>query len=87
MEELRVGNPMIVGEVTLVPIERCFIQFYTGEMGCWLSGLKDPFAIIVCDAIGMRAFDTEATEISVESLMKKVPNLCAVLAHLSHSII
>ena len=87
MEELRIGNPMIVGEVTLVPIERCFIQSYTGEMVCWLSGLKDPFAIIVCDAIGMRAFDTEATEISVESLMQKVPNLCAVLAHLSHSII
>ncbi len=84
MDELRAGNPMVAGEVTFVPIERCFIQSYTGDMGCWLSGLKEPFAIIVCDATGIRAFDTEATEISVESLMQKIPDLGAVLAPMSH---
>jgi hypothetical protein len=80
MDELRAGNTMVVGEVTIVPIERCFIQTVTGDMGCWLSGLKEPFAIIVCDAIGVRAFDMEAIEISVESLIHKIPNLCAVLS-------
>jgi hypothetical protein len=83
MDELRVGNPMVAGEVTLVPIERCFIQSETGDMGCWLYGLKEPFAIIVCDAIGIHAFDTEAQEISVESLIQKIPDLGVVLAPLS----
>ncbi len=83
MDELRAGDPMVAGEVTLVPIERCFIQSNSGEMGCWLSGLKEPFAIIVCDAIGIRAFDAEATEISVEFLIRKIPGLGAVLAPLS----
>jgi hypothetical protein len=83
MDELRAGNPMVAGKVTLVPIERCFIQSETGDTGCWLSGLKEPFAIIVCDAIGIRAFDTEAQEISVESLIQKIPDLRVVLAPLS----
>jgi hypothetical protein len=84
MDGLRAGNPMVASEVTIVPIERCFIQSDTGNMGFWLAGLKEPFAIIVCDAIGIRAFDTEATEISVESLIQKIPDLGAVLAPLSH---
>ena len=84
MDELRTGNIMVLGDVTLVPIERCFIQSDSGEMGWWLSGFKEPFAIIVCDAIGIRAFDTEATEISLESLIQKIPDLGAVLASLSH---
>lgn len=80
MYELRAGNPLVADEVTLVPIEQWVIQSVTGEMGCWLSGLKEPFAIIVCDAIGIRAFDTEATEVTVESLIQQVPDLAAVLA-------
>jgi hypothetical protein len=84
MDELRAGNPIVAGEITLVPIERCFIQSDTGDMGCWLSGLKEPYAIILCDSVGIRAFDTEATEISVESLIQKIPDLGAVVALLSH---
>lgn len=84
MDKLRTCKPIVAGEVTLVPIERSFIQSDTGDMGCWLSGLKEPFAIIVCDAIGIRAFDLEATEISIESLIKKIPDLSALLAPLSH---
>jgi uncharacterized spore protein YtfJ len=83
MDELRAAHPMDVGEVTLVPIERCFIQSDTGDMGCWVAGLKEPFAVIVCDTTGIRAFDTEATEISVESLMQKIPDLGAVMTSLS----
>lgn len=81
MEELRAGNIIVVGEVEIVPIERSLIQTVTGDMGCWLSGLKEPFAIIVCDALGgIRAFDMEAIEISVESLIHKIPNIYAVLS-------
>jgi hypothetical protein len=83
MDELRAGNPLVAGKVTLVPIERYFIQSYTSDRGSWLSGLKEPFAVVVCDAIGLRAFDIKAKEISVESLIQKIPGLDAVLAPLS----
>lgn len=85
MYKLRAGKPMVAGEVILVPIERCFIQSYSGDLGCWLSGLKEPLAIIVYDANGIRAFDTESTEISIETLIRQIPNLDAVLATLETS--
>ncbi|MHC4844366.1 MAG: hypothetical protein ACYTEE_11235 [Planctomycetota bacterium] len=80
MDELRAGKPMIAGKVTIVPIERNYIQSVSGEMGFWLYGFKEPFAIIIFDATGIRAYDTAAIEISVASLIQKIPNLSAILA-------
>lgn len=84
MDELRLGNTMVVGNVTLVPIERFSIQLDNDTSGGWLSGLKEPFAIIVCDAAGIRAYDTEATEIPVDSLIQKIPDLGTVLKPIKH---
>jgi hypothetical protein len=80
MDELRAGKPMIAGEVTIIPIERCYIQSVPGDMGGLLYGLKEPFAIIIFDAIGIRAYDTSTKEISVASLIQKIPNLSAMMA-------
>lgn len=79
MDELRAGTPMVAGEFTLVPIERSFITSDSGDWGCWLSGIKEPFAVVVCDATGIRAFDTEATVIPVESLIQKIPDLRKII--------
>jgi hypothetical protein len=80
MDELHAGKPMIMGAVTIVPIERCYMQSVPRDIGCWLYGLKEPFAIIIFDATGIRAYDKAAIEISVSSLIKKIPDLSAVLA-------
>jgi len=79
MDELRAGNPMVACGVTLVPIERCSIQSDTGDMGCWLSGQKEPCAIIVCDATGVRALNMKGAEIPVEDLVQKITDLGALL--------
>jgi hypothetical protein len=79
MNELRIGKPVVTGDVTIVPVERFYIRSIPGKMGCWLSGLKMPFAIIFSDATGIRAYDTEAAEISVGSLIQKIPELSKVL--------
>jgi hypothetical protein len=80
MKELRAGNPLVAGAVTIVPIECCSLHFVSWNMGCCLSGLKEPFAIIVRDADGVRAFDTEGSEISLQSLVRKIPDLEVLLA-------
>lgn len=80
MDELRAGTPVITGEVTLVPIERCVIQSEREDIGCWMSALKEPFAIIVCDATRLRAFDMQATAVTVESLIEEVADLGETLA-------
>jgi len=79
MNELRAGNPIVAGEVTIVPIEHCYIMSIIEDVGSCFYGLKEPFAIIICDAIGIRAIDTEGIEISVESLIKKISDLGALL--------
>ena len=79
MEEIRAGNPMVAGKITIVPIERCYVQSVSGDTGGWLFGLKEPFAIIICDTTGVRAFDTKALEIPLESLTRKFPDLHTAL--------
>ena len=80
MDELRAGKPIIAGEATLIPIERCYIQPVPGNIGGFLYGLKEPFAIIIFDATGIRAYDTSTKEISVASLIQKIPDLSAMMA-------
>ena len=79
MKELRVGNPLVAGAVTIVPIECCSLHFAAWNMGCCLSGLKEPFAIIVRDSDRVCAFDTEGKGISLQSLVRKIPDLDALL--------
>ena len=62
MNDLRVGNPLVIGDVTLVPIERCVLHAHVSDSGCWLSGFKEPVAIIVWDALGFRALDIRPKE-------------------------
>lgn len=80
MDELRAGNPVTSGRITIVPVERWVMQAVSGRTGGWFSGLREPFAVIVCDATQIRALDLEGLEISVESLVRKIPDLGQVLA-------
>jgi hypothetical protein len=79
MEELRAGNPLILADATLVPIECYWIQADSGNMGCWLTGVKEILAVVVCDAAGIRAFGIDSAEVAVDGLIQKTPNLFDIL--------
>jgi hypothetical protein len=81
-EALRAGVPVTLERVTLLPIERVVLQACHGKAGLWLSGAKQPYALIVRDAGGTRALGVEAAAISMEGLCASVPGLAAVLAAL-----
>ena len=83
MDKLQAGTPLVAGKFTLVPIERFFIHTEKGSTGHWLAAHKEPHAIIICDANGIRAFNLEAKEVSLEHLAQAVPNLDAILASLT----
>jgi len=82
MDELRAGSLLVVADVTVVPVERCSVQ--SGLMGarCWCYAHKEPVAVIIRDADGIRAFDTQGQAISVDSLLWENPELGTVLAPL-----
>jgi len=85
MEALRAGKPLMFGDVTLVPVARAAIRSDSGEGGYWLSAFKEPYAVIVRDAGGVRAFAVDSSEIALDALIEEVPNLGAILAKLSAS--
>lgn len=85
MEVLRAASPLSVGDVTLVPIERAWVRSDMADAGYWISAFKEVFAVVVCDASGVRALDADSSEIALDALIRKTPNLGAILAELSAS--
>jgi len=59
-ETLRAGIPVHVGGVTLVPIEHVVLRSEMGIVGAWFSVAKQPYALIVRDATGIRTVDIDA---------------------------
>ena len=82
METLRAARPLSVGNVTLIAIERTGIHSAMDDEGYWLSGFKQAYAIVICDASGVHALDANLAEIKVEGLMQEVSNLGNLLAAL-----
>ena len=85
METLRAGEPLRVGNVTIVPIERAGIESDSGVTGSWISAFKEPFAVVVCDAGGVRALAADSSEMPLDALIRETPNLGAILSELSAS--
>lgn len=79
MDELTAGNPVTTHSVTLLPIERIFIQSGKMDSGYWMVVQKAPYAIILRDSKGMRAFDMEGNNISLQPLVQAVPDIEAIL--------
>ncbi|MEN8132137.1 MAG: hypothetical protein ABFS45_18565 [Pseudomonadota bacterium] len=80
MNDLRAGQPRWMNELMIIPIERVSIEQGLNHLGFWVQGQKEPVAVIVRNPQGVRAFDTEAQQLSVEKLILKVEGLAEVLA-------
>ena len=78
-ETLRACSPLHVDGVTLVPIERVALQSEMGSAGAWFSVAKQPYALIVRDAAGIRTVNIGAA-VSLGELRETVPKLDALLA-------
>lgn len=83
MAMLRAGDPVKVGDVTLIPIERTAIRLDPVEHWGWIGAFKAPVAVVVHDADGIRAMAADSSEIELDTLVKETPNLSALLTKLS----
>jgi hypothetical protein len=79
-EVLRAGAAMPFGAVTLLPIERVVLDARRGDGCCWFAAVKEPYALVLRDAAGIRAVDVHAAAIPIEMLRVRVPRLDVVLA-------
>lgn len=78
-ETVRAGTPLRVGSVTLLPIERVVVHSGMGALGAWFTAAKEPYALVVRDAGGIRILGIGATVVSLEALREGIPGLDAVL--------
>jgi hypothetical protein len=79
-DTLHAGTPFTVGSITLLPIERVVMHLDTGSTRVWFAAAKEPYALVVRDAGGLRAVDTDAMAVSLAALREKIPGLDALLA-------
>lgn len=82
MDNLQVGIPLSMGNLTLIPVEHLVIQSSAENTHAWLAAYKKPHAIILCDSSGVRALSLEAKQLSLQHLVQAVPGLGSVLASL-----
>ena len=76
---LRAGTPFRVAGISFLPIEHILIHSDSGPAGAWFSIAKQPYALIVRDADGIRTVDVGAA-ISLQQLRENIPGLDALLA-------
>jgi hypothetical protein len=86
MNVLKTGTPLANGKTILLPIERIVVSTYQNDPLLWLTGFKEPYAVIVRDDTGTRAFNTDAIEVPIQSLRQVVPDLDSKLATMAKSL-
>ena len=79
-ETWRAGAPVTVGSVTLLPIERVVLHSDLGTTRIWISAFKEPYALVVRDAGGIRAVGTGTVAVSLQQLREKIPELDVLLS-------
>lgn len=47
IEDVRTGQPVVVGELTITPVERVRVYRGAGHTGIWVYAYKEPVSIII----------------------------------------
>lgn len=79
---LVVGTPLRLGSVIVLPIERILRRWDRGDRGAWFLAIKEPYAVIVREAGGMRAIAAAEDAVTLEALRGMIPDLDALLGNL-----
>lgn len=84
METYSTDTPISIHDATLIPVVWNYQHTHINNLTRWFAGNKEPRAVIVCDANGIRAFDMLSQEVSITSLEQIIPNLNAILKPYLH---
>ena len=82
IEEVKAGQPITVGELTLVPIERTSVSCVSVEGGAVFRGSKSLAGIVVASGRDRHAIDLTGEEVPIDRYLKQVPELARLLDRL-----
>ena len=75
IDEVNAGQPIRVGEITLVPIERIFVSCGGMEGGAMVRGSKGLVGIVVLSGKNRYAIELTGEEIPMDRYLEQVPEL------------
>ena len=81
MEEKKVAadNPVSIAGVTLIPVIKVSLRYWSTKGGASFFGVKQPVAMVVVSQSAKRAFWITGEEVSLEELIKEAPSLKEIL--------
>lgn len=79
MIQLRAASPLHFTHAAIVPIEAIYHDCRIARHSFDITALKEPFAVIIVTAAGIRALDTAADEIGAGPLIAGIPGLQPLL--------
>ena len=82
IDEVKAGQPIRVGDITLVPIERIFVSCVGMEGGVVVRGSKNLAGIVVVSGKNRYAIDLTGEEVPMDHYFKQVPELARLLDRL-----
>jgi hypothetical protein len=69
MTRITLGKPISINGITIIPIEKTSVESYGLGPARWAHGIKEPVAVVVKDASGVRAFDMEGRLVALEEVL------------------
>ncbi len=70
-----IGNPIVIGELTLIPIARVSVNCAPSKAGISFFAAKQPVAVVVVSASAKKAFRITGEEISIDQLIQEIPDI------------
>ncbi len=78
-KEVEIGNPMIIGGVTLIPVVEFSLNYWRGGGRFSCFGIKQPVSIVVVSSSGKRAFRASGEEVPLDQFIQETPGIREVL--------
>ena len=75
VSEHRLGRQMVIGNMTVIPVEKTLYSARLVGSGLWMAGAMEPVAIIIITSGGVMALDMTAAELSLSDIHQMAPHL------------
>jgi len=79
MKQMQAGNPITVGDVKLVPLERIFMHHDNSKKGFFIYATKEPIGVVIISPHGRYATDINGESVPLETYLQQINGLREML--------
>jgi hypothetical protein len=79
MKQMQAGNPITVGDVKLVALERIFMHHDNSKKGFFIYATKEPIGVVIISPHGRYATDINGESVPLETYLQQINGLREML--------